>query len=156
MPVKWTNRSRPPSSGVMKPNPLSSLNHLTVPIPTDEPRLLPRRRRRLAALDLDRSSAGPDGENVSGFALRAQDFLSRELGGGRGDLVAVAGTGHPGEPQRVVRVARDDVHVEVEDGLPGGRSARVEQVHAVRPEALLDARGQLLRHPHAGLEVLAR
>src|SRR5450755_4708657 len=27
----WTNRSRLPSSGVMKPNPFSSLNHLTVP-----------------------------------------------------------------------------------------------------------------------------
>src|SRR5829696_1943207 len=31
MPEKWTNRSRPPSSGVMKPKPLSSENHLTVP-----------------------------------------------------------------------------------------------------------------------------
>src|SRR5437588_12881235 len=30
---EWcTNRSRLPSSGVMKPNPLSSLNHLTVPV----------------------------------------------------------------------------------------------------------------------------
>src|SRR5437868_13432774 len=28
----WTNRSRPPSSGVMKPKPFSSLNHLTVPL----------------------------------------------------------------------------------------------------------------------------
>src|SRR5919197_508157 len=32
MPVKCTNRSLPPSSGVMKPKPLSSLNHLTVPV----------------------------------------------------------------------------------------------------------------------------
>src|SRR3954469_22141141 len=32
MPVWWTNRSRLPSSGVMKPKPLSSLNHLTVPV----------------------------------------------------------------------------------------------------------------------------
>src|SRR5450755_670008 len=32
MPLKWTNRSRPPSSGVMNPKPLSSLNHLTVPV----------------------------------------------------------------------------------------------------------------------------
>src|SRR5262249_9645997 len=32
MPEWWTNRSRLPSSGVMKPNPLSSLNHLTVPV----------------------------------------------------------------------------------------------------------------------------
>src|SRR5579875_84237 len=28
----WTNRSRLPSSGVMKPKPFSSLNHLTVPV----------------------------------------------------------------------------------------------------------------------------
>ena len=35
MPVmleKWTNRSFPPSSGVMKPKPFSSLNHFTVPV----------------------------------------------------------------------------------------------------------------------------
>src|ERR1700759_4229946 len=32
MPLKCTNRSRPESSGVMNPNPLSSLNHLTVPV----------------------------------------------------------------------------------------------------------------------------
>src|SRR5438105_13614091 len=29
---KWANRSSPPSSGVMKPYPLASLNHLTVPV----------------------------------------------------------------------------------------------------------------------------
>src|SRR3954449_8626938 len=32
MPVWWTKRSLPPSSGVTKPKPLSSLNHLTVPV----------------------------------------------------------------------------------------------------------------------------
>src|SRR3954452_13638016 len=32
MPVWWTKRSLPLSSGVMKPKPLSSLNHLTVPV----------------------------------------------------------------------------------------------------------------------------
>src|SRR4051795_6264587 len=31
MAVWWTKRSRFPSSGVMKPKPLSSLNHFTVP-----------------------------------------------------------------------------------------------------------------------------
>src|SRR4051794_30426428 len=40
MPEKCTNRSRPPSSGVMKPKPFSSENHLTVPVLTDEPHLL--------------------------------------------------------------------------------------------------------------------
>jgi hypothetical protein len=34
--------------------------------------LLPRRELRRAALDLDRPDAGPDGENVSAFALGAQ------------------------------------------------------------------------------------
>src|SRR3979409_2155353 len=28
----WTNRSLPPASGVMKPYPFASLNHLTVPV----------------------------------------------------------------------------------------------------------------------------
>src|SRR3954451_20336079 len=32
MPVWWTKRSLPPSSGVTKPKPLSSLNHFTVPV----------------------------------------------------------------------------------------------------------------------------
>src|SRR2546422_10396029 len=32
MPPWWTKRSFPPSSGVMKPYPLSSLNHLTIPV----------------------------------------------------------------------------------------------------------------------------
>src|SRR5215216_3460650 len=32
MALWWTKRSLPPSSGVMKPKPLSSLNHLTVPV----------------------------------------------------------------------------------------------------------------------------
>src|SRR3954453_10633728 len=32
MAVWWTNRSRLPSSGVMKPKPFSSLNHFTVPV----------------------------------------------------------------------------------------------------------------------------
>src|SRR4029078_12787985 len=32
MPEKWTKASFPPSSGVMKPKPFSSLNHLTTPV----------------------------------------------------------------------------------------------------------------------------
>src|SRR5690606_11948385 len=32
MDEKCANRSSPPSSGVMKPNPFASLNHLTVPV----------------------------------------------------------------------------------------------------------------------------
>src|SRR5262245_50803881 len=33
---KWTNRSFEPSSGEMKPYPLLSLNHFTVPVAIDE------------------------------------------------------------------------------------------------------------------------
>src|SRR3954470_4900021 len=40
MPEKCTKRSRPPSSGVMNPKPFSSENHLTVPVPTNDPLLL--------------------------------------------------------------------------------------------------------------------
>ena len=29
---KWANKSSPPSSGVIKPKPLESLNHFTVPV----------------------------------------------------------------------------------------------------------------------------
>src|ERR671930_536587 len=32
MALWWTKRSLPPSSGVMKPKPFSSLNHFTVPV----------------------------------------------------------------------------------------------------------------------------
>src|SRR4051794_19358874 len=32
MPLWWTKRSLPPPSGVTKPKPLSSLNHLTTPV----------------------------------------------------------------------------------------------------------------------------
>src|SRR3954452_6583 len=32
IPEKWTNASFPPSSGVMKPKPFSSLNHFTTPV----------------------------------------------------------------------------------------------------------------------------
>src|SRR4051794_37431035 len=44
-PLPWiaewcTKRSLPPSSGVMKPKPLSLLNHLTVPVAMDPPRFL--------------------------------------------------------------------------------------------------------------------
>src|SRR6185436_18806752 len=77
MPVKWTNRSRPPSSGVMKPKPLSSENHLTVPVPTDTPTLLPQRGPEpRAALDDDRLVAGPDVQNVPGLRVGVQALLN--------------------------------------------------------------------------------
>src|SRR4051812_35771042 len=80
--------------------------------------------------------------------------LRAELARGRRDLVAVARSGLPGQPQRVALVARDHVQVEVQDGLPRLLAARVEQVHAVGVQALRDPRGHDLRRPGAGREVL--
>src|SRR5215210_7512446 len=71
MPEKWTNRSRPPSSGVMKPKPLSSENHLTVPdaITSSSPLLA-----ELCCPSDDRPSpAGPDADN----AIRASTQSAR-------------------------------------------------------------------------------
>src|SRR4051794_2867832 len=67
MPVWWTKRSLPLSSGVMKPKPLSSLNHLTVPVAMmflhgvcalRTPRKL--LRQRLRARTLCRRARAPD------------------------------------------------------------------------------------------------
>src|SRR5919204_5568776 len=109
MPVKWTNRSRPPSSGVMKPKPLSSENHLTVPVPTDRPHFWTWPTAAALAL-----------QNVSGSRGGAQEQLAGQFLRGCSDLVAIAGRRHPWQAQRVGVVARDHVHVEVEDRLPGG------------------------------------
>src|ERR671936_319856 len=68
IPEKCTNRSRPPSSGVMKPNPFSSENHLTVPVPTDEPHLLLDAVRRCVST----GGPGPNGQTLSGARPRTQ------------------------------------------------------------------------------------
>src|SRR5207302_105214 len=52
-----------------------------------------------------------------------------------GDLLGVARRGRPRQAQRIVFVARNHVHVEVKDGLPSGRAARVDEVDPVRPPA---------------------
>src|SRR4051812_16217444 len=55
IPVWWTKRSLSPSSGVMNPNPLSSLNHLTVPVGMQH---FPLSRRNVACLDMSTSGDG--------------------------------------------------------------------------------------------------
>src|SRR4051794_13871590 len=80
--------------------------------------------------------------------------LRAQLARGRRDLLAVAGSGLPGQPQRVAVVAGDHVQVEVEDRLPGLLPARVDDVHAGRLQALTHARGHDLGRPRAGREVL--
>src|SRR3954470_5685454 len=102
MPVKWTNKSRPPSSGVMKPKPLSSENHLTVPVPTDTPRLLPRRGPEpRAALNDDRLLPALTWRTYPGYDSACKRYLTRELLRHRGDLVTVPRRRHPREPQGV-------------------------------------------------------
>src|ERR1051325_6143327 len=39
--LKWAKRSAPPSAGVMKPKPLASLNHFTVPVDTLDMLIVP-------------------------------------------------------------------------------------------------------------------
>src|SRR5690349_3624257 len=151
MPEKWTKRSRPPPSGVMNPKPFSSENHLTVPVPT-EPSLAAS-----APLSAPHSSTGRCVRSQTEQTLYTQPpgtqparphaawrCLRGQLGSRRRDLLAVARRRVPGQPQRVAGVTRDHVDVEVEDGLPGRLPARVEQVHAVRVQTLVHARGHQL------------
>src|SRR5947209_1580846 len=128
MPLKWTNRSRPPSSGVMKPKPLSSLNHLTVPVAmySPSPAFCPVVPEPL--LDA-RNRIRASGVATGDIPAPARGSSERFRGGG--DLVAIARTGGPGQPEWIAVVARDDVKVKVKDRLPRRGPARVQDVHAV-------------------------
>src|SRR3954447_21136755 len=127
MPEKWTKRSRPPPSGVMNPKPFSSENHLTVPVPTDDPTCCSARGSRRTLFDRSVRPVPTGADAIAPAASRASAIdenpvwrcLSGERARGRGDLVAVPGRGMPRQLQRIAAVARDDVQVEVEDGLPG-------------------------------------
>src|SRR3954466_6715187 len=97
MAEKWTNTSAPPPSTVMKPKPLSALNHFTVPCamlnsPSENagpPRPRPRsaepmtvfeQRRREAAFPEDVPSAlpaTPGGDRTAGGSSRP---LTQKLG----------------------------------------------------------------------------
>src|SRR4051794_30734744 len=128
MPEKWTNRSRPPSAGVMKPYPLSSLNHLTVPIAIwqEPPRSSGLRLRRLLVQRPERDTIQPAqsrllrdetlprrrrDQRVAAAGRSAVEQLVR----GALDRVQVALLRDPRQLQRIVVVARDHVDVEVED-----------------------------------------
>src|SRR5579862_312582 len=73
-------------------------------------------------------------------SLRAGEFLR----GGR-DLPRISGRWHPGQPQRVFGIARDDVDVEVKHGLPGDGAAGVDEVDAIGRQLRAHARGEALR-----------
>src|SRR4051794_38137017 len=77
-----------------------------------------------------------------------------ELPGGRLDLGLVAGRRHPREAERVAFVARDDVHVVVEHGLPRRRAGVLHDADAVGTEALDDAAGHALDRAGDGGEVV--
>src|SRR5947209_5137031 len=120
MPVKWTNRSRPPSSGVMKPKPLSSLNHLTVPVAMYSPSCNLYEHSGLPAHAGKRSRAGggPLAKPTAHGALHRSHSScstthSAQLLGDRSDLVTVAGGRRPRQAQGVAFVARDHVNVKV-------------------------------------------
>jgi hypothetical protein len=70
------------------------------------------------------------------------------------DLLWIARPGQPREAERVILVTRDHVQVEVEDGLPGGRSVEVGQVHAVSAERIAGAHSDPLRGARDRCEVL--
>src|SRR5581483_9550518 len=164
MPEKWTKRSRPPSSGVMKPKPLSSLNHLTVPVAMYFPLLLSGRQVPRPRILNATTVSGPavawafPTQSLAivyrwpprrGRPQRSAQRLRRLC-----DLLGIAGLRNPGQLQRVLLVARNHVHVKVKNGLPGRPAVRVQKVHAVGAEALHDSPGDGLgRHDHR-LEIL--
>src|SRR5947209_14328777 len=143
MPLKCTNRSRPPSSGVMKPNPLSSLNHLTVPVAIYSPsmprtigRVVPTAPRQIAgnvagtaaaarSAPLERGVAGtPRKEYLHGAA---QVLRVEQPAGDLADSVV-------GELDAAVGVGPDDL-------LGGGMGKRraVGQVDGERPDRGVEA-----------------
>src|SRR3954469_23293749 len=88
MPVWWTNRSLPASSGVMNPKPLSSLNHFTVPVAIFVP-------LEVCASETRRVRRGNDCRDARhGLAGRTPDPLG-ESSGSTGDTAADV----PGEPE---------------------------------------------------------
>src|SRR5215210_7719279 len=104
---------------------------------------LPRFCWRSASADDDRlTAAGPDADNLFRSRGPVQEVNGQFSGGsgqrrgGGGDLVAVPGLRCPRQAQRIARVARDDVEVEVEHRLPRVATARVDEVDAVGPQAL--------------------
>src|SRR5947209_12767121 len=80
MAEKWTKTSALPSDGAMNPNPLSALNHLTVPcailafLPGGAP--TPRRRGRAAAVLPGRKRCLPRG-HLAKRVLRPSSTVSQ-------------------------------------------------------------------------------
>src|SRR5205807_1423248 len=132
IPVKCTNRSRPPSSGVMKPKPLSSLNHLTVPVAMYSP-LMPLLSDTSGRPPRASSNAGKLARRVASGLLGklAVSRLTRgrpasvrrprpargspERVGRGGDLLRIPLSRGPRQAQGVALIAGDHVEMEVKD-----------------------------------------
>src|SRR3954452_3141867 len=120
MPVWWTKRSLPPSSGVTKPKPFSSLNHFTVPVamvflyPSRDVRALANaegateQRLRALGTSLPGSVPGLVDGNVAASGLRNWRRHGRR--GSSAEKAAGAGASAPGRrsaaPARGPRAAR--------------------------------------------------
>src|SRR5262245_50849581 len=89
-----------------------------------------------------------------GAAVSVSAILSSQSLGDLGDPAGVPRRGNPGQLERIVLVPGHDVDVEVEDRLPGGGAAGVDQVDPVRGEDVLHQLRQPLRREDRGGEVL--
>src|SRR5690242_12109530 len=94
------------------------------------------------------SSAGPEcrlpGQTYHHTPPESQ-CSGADFGGHFRELFGVRRLRTGGKLEGVVLVAGDHVNVEVEDRLPGGRLAGIEQVHTVAAEPVAHLLGQVLR-----------
>src|SRR4051812_602431 len=106
MPVWWTKRSLPPSSGVTKPKPFSSLNHFTVPVamvflyPSRDVRALANAEgateQRLRALGTSLPGSLPGLVDGNVAASRVQNWPRHGRRGRRAEKAAGRGAPAPG------------------------------------------------------------
>src|SRR3954451_20427798 len=151
MPVWWTKRSLPGSSGVMKPKPLSSLNHLTVPVAMsggpswDIGAAITEGAQKATTRNAGTTCVGvvPDCGRVKDTVRRGRRAVRR-----RGRALAGAGPPArggrplPGSGLRGLRVRPDDDRVgdrdELVDPEAGGRGVLAG---SLRARGLVDADG---------------
>src|SRR5690242_9424236 len=114
--------------------------------------------RSLCSSGVQRLSGGESTTTTPTSPSRSKrtSWSATQLGRDPRQLVRARLLGAGGELERIVHVARDRVDVEVEDRLPRGGPARVEQVHAVAAELLLLHAREALSAGGGGGEVCFR